>query len=170
MGCLGKLGRIFWAITVRYPVGHHPQNTDTNYHCCKCLLGQASTGSYPGLIGGYGDGDKRTGNNARTPDIRLRGEEDTKSVESTVSRSKQSLFDTGFDRLVGRSSNQRYYNQHHYQQHQQSKDSRGRHQEQQVCFIGYKNYFYLCLILVFFFLGSITDTSSGKLFIYQSLI
>ncbi|XP_074113237.1 uncharacterized protein LOC141536538 isoform X4 [Cotesia typhae] len=94
--------------------------------------GQASTGSYPGLIGGYGDGDKRTGNNARTPDIRLRVEEDTKSVESTVSRSKQSLFDTGFDRLVGKSSNQRYYNQHHYQQHQQSKDSRGRHQEQQI--------------------------------------
>ncbi|XP_044596622.1 potassium/sodium hyperpolarization-activated cyclic nucleotide-gated channel 2 isoform X3 [Cotesia glomerata] len=94
--------------------------------------GQASTGSYPGLIGGYGDGDKRTGNNARTPDIRLRGEEDTKSVESTVSRSKQSLFDTGFDRLVGKSSNQRYYNQHHYQQHQQSNDSRGRHQEQQI--------------------------------------
>ncbi|KAH0564310.1 hypothetical protein KQX54_011358 [Cotesia glomerata] len=132
VGCLGKLGRIFWAITVRYPVGHRPQNTDTNYHCCKCLLGQASTGSYPGLIGGYGDGDKRTGNNARTPDIRLRGEEDTKSVESTVSRSKQSLFDTGFDRLVGKSSNQRYYNQHHYQQHQQSNDSRGRHQEQQI--------------------------------------
>ncbi|XP_008547129.1 potassium/sodium hyperpolarization-activated cyclic nucleotide-gated channel 3 [Microplitis demolitor] len=94
--------------------------------------GQASTGSYPGLIGGYGDGDRRIGN-ARAPDIRLRGEEDTKSVESAVSRSKQSLLDMGFDRLMGRPSNQRYYHQHHhYQQHQQSKEQRGRQQEQQI--------------------------------------
>lgn len=98
------------------------------------VAGQASTIGFLGLAG-CGDGDKRI-SNARGIDIRHRGgEEDAKSVESTVSR--QSLLDLVGNRLMGNKHQpgNRYYTPHHqyHQQQQRNQDQRRREsQEQQV--------------------------------------
>ncbi|XP_034950798.1 potassium/sodium hyperpolarization-activated cyclic nucleotide-gated channel 4 isoform X3 [Chelonus insularis] len=101
-------------------------------------VGQPSASSFPGLAD-CEDSDKRIGN--AKADIKHRGrDDDTKSVESTISRSRQSLMDLVGNKLMGRPSNHRYYHQHHYQQHSQHKQERLRQsQQRQIYFVSQRH-------------------------------
>ncbi|KAK0082477.1 hypothetical protein PV325_010314 [Microctonus aethiopoides] len=94
--------------------------------------GHTSSGGFLGLANYSDTIDKRI-DNVRGIDNRQRiCEDDSKSMESTVSRSRQSLLDLMGNKLMGKNpSNNRYYNTHHQHHHHHHHHQQQQQQQQQ---------------------------------------